>query len=285
MTRHRVRTIWSWLPVFRSVAETQHLPTTAHELSVVPSSISRTVRQLEDELGVTLFDRTSKSLVVNDAGRSLAAAVREAMRLVDDALGTVIGDELRGSVAAVATSDIAQVLLMTAAAALAGSSPQLVMSTRIARPDDMTDLLLRGDADAAVMLESPVHDDLRALELVTWTRSVFARSTATATATVRCVVAGTANEHAHDGWPPQHARAIAAWAPDERSALDLCTRSDFATVAFDEVARRSGFEPRLVRLATPEIPARTLYLVHRRAIGRHARTDALVEAIQHAART
>ncbi len=282
MTRHRVRTIWSWLPVFRSVAETQHLPTAAHELSVVPSSISRTVKQLEDELGVTLFDRTSKSLAVNDAGRRLAAAVREAMRLVDDALGAVIGDELRGTVGAVATSDIAQVLLMTASAALAESSPQLVMSTRVARTDDMADLLLRGDADAAVMLDSPVHDDLRALELATWTRSVFARSPA---ATDRCVIAGTSNEHTHDGWPPQHPRTIAAWTPDERSALELCTRSDFATVAFDEVARRSGFEPRLVRLATPEIPPRTLYLVHRRAIGRHARTDALVDAIQRAARS
>ena len=45
---HRVRTIWSWLPAFRAVAEAEHLPTAAHELGIVPSSLSRTVKQIED---------------------------------------------------------------------------------------------------------------------------------------------------------------------------------------------------------------------------------------------
>ncbi|MEO8699373.1 MAG: LysR family transcriptional regulator [Kofleriaceae bacterium] len=284
MTTRRVRTVWSWLPAFRTVAETQHLPTAAHELGVVPSSISRTVKQLEDELGVTLFDRTSKTLVLNDAGRRLVVAVREAMRLVDDALGTVIGDELRGAVGAVATSDIAQVLLTTAAAILAESSPQLVMASRIARFDDMADMLLRGEVDAAVMLEAPGHEDLRALELATWTRAVFMRAGPLEPGDHRCVIAGTPTDHVHDGWPPQHTRSVVAWAPDERSALELCARSTFATVAFDAVARASGLDARLVRVAELEIAPRTLYLVHRRAVGRHARTDALVDAIQHAAR-
>ncbi len=268
--------------MFRTVAETQHLPTAAHELGVVPSSISRTVKQLEDELGVTLFDRTSKALVLNDAGRTMVVAVREAMRLVDDALGTVIGDELRGAVGAVSTSDIAQVLLMTAAALLGESSPQLVMATRIGRLDDMEDMLLRGEVDAAVMLEAPGHEDLRAIELTTWTRGVFMRAASEEPAEHRCVIAGTPSDHVHDGWPPHHPRSIVAWAPDERSALELCTRSAFTTVAFDAVARASSLDARLVRLAEPEISPRTLYLVHRRAVGRHARTEALVEAIQHA---
>jgi DNA-binding transcriptional LysR family regulator len=280
---HRVRTIWSWLPAFRAVAETQHLPSAAHELGIVPSSLSRTVKHLEDELGVALFERTSKALVLNEAGRIVAAAVREAMRIIDDALGRAVGDELRGAVGAVATSDVAHAVVMPAVAALADSSPALALAIRTAHPAEMVDMLRRGEVDVAIMFESPAHDDLQAVELATWTRSAFARSADVAGA-LRCVVVGTAGDHLHDGWPPGVERVIAAWAPDERSALELCVRGGLATIAFDAVAQASGLADRLVRLPIPELPPRTLYLVHRRAIGRHVRTEALVEALARAGR-
>src|SRR5215217_4851914 len=110
----RIRSVWPWLPAFRAVAETEHLPTAANELGVVPSSLSRSIKLLEDELGMALFERANKALVLNTAGRELLAAVREAMRLLDDALGRAASDELRGHVVGVACADLAQALLSPA---------------------------------------------------------------------------------------------------------------------------------------------------------------------------
>jgi DNA-binding transcriptional LysR family regulator len=273
----RLRTVWSWLPAFRAVAETEHLPTAAHELGIVPSSLSRTVKLLEDELGVALFDRAGKGLVLNAAGHVLLAAVRDAMRVVDDALGLALADELRGRVGAVATGDLAATLLVPAAARVATRLPQLCVAVAIAADEAVPGMLLRGDCDVAITLHAPVQPELQVSELATWTRGVYARDLAAA---ARCVVVGTPSAFVDDGWPNHCERSVAAWAFDERAALELCRHSDLVTVAFDHMAR--SYAPELVRLATPEIPSRTLFVVQRKAIGAHRRTDALVTAIREA---
>lgn len=281
---HRVRTIWSWLPAFRAVAEAEHLPTAAQELGIVPSSLSRTVKQIEDELGIPLFDRTSKALVLNRAGATLVTAVREAMRIIDDAIGTAIGDDLVGQVGAVASSDLVQAVLIPAGASLAATHPSLALSAMAARPQDVSEILLRGDADAAVCTEpTPAHADLRTTELAIWHRGVYARSSLAPTTGYRCVIVGTPTEPLDDGWPVDLERQIAAWAPDERSALELCARGDLMTVAYDATVRSCGFEGRVTKQPQPQIPSRTLYLIQRRAVGRHRRTEALVDAVRIAA--
>ena len=46
----RLLELWSWLPAFRFVAETEHLPTASDLLYTSPSALSRTVKQLEGAL-------------------------------------------------------------------------------------------------------------------------------------------------------------------------------------------------------------------------------------------
>ncbi len=275
---HRLRTAWPWLPAFRAVAETEHLPTAAHQLDVVPSSLSRTVKLLEDELGVALFDRTGKTLVLNDAGRTILAAVRDAMRSLDEAFTRAAGNELRGNIGAVASSDLAYTLLAPACAELVSSQPDLCTSLVIASDAAVPGLLLRGDADVAVVLTPPDQPDLVVTELANWSRGVYGASERAATS--RCVAVGTPSNHADDGWPAGCERGIATWAPDERAALEICARTELVTVAFDVITRSSGYAGRLVRLESPTISTKPLFLVYRRAVGVHRRTDALIEAIR-----
>ena len=56
-----VERIWNWLPAFRAVAETEHLPTASDLLHVTPSALSRTIRLLEqaDMIGVCSGERAS----------------------------------------------------------------------------------------------------------------------------------------------------------------------------------------------------------------------------------
>ncbi|MBP8302176.1 MAG: LysR family transcriptional regulator, partial [Planctomycetes bacterium] len=56
----RLDALWNWLPAFRAVGETQHLPSAATALHVSPSALSRSVRLLEQRLGCTLFERRSR---------------------------------------------------------------------------------------------------------------------------------------------------------------------------------------------------------------------------------
>jgi DNA-binding transcriptional LysR family regulator len=278
----RIRTIWSWLPAFRAVAETEHLPTAGQELDVAPSSLSRTLKLLEDELGLPLFDRTAKTLVLNEAGRRLLAATRDAMRIVDEALVSATGDEMRGTIAAVASPDLAYAVLPRACAALANRHPDICASVMIDHDANVGSMLMRGDVDVALVLEPPDSAELVTSEAASWTRGVYARAGKTVdTAAMRCVVVGTPDKHADDGWPSRSERQIAAWTSDQRAALEMVARTGLVTVAFDAVARTSDVFKRLIRIPTPHLEPRTLYLVQRRSVGAHRRTEALVDAIRH----
>ncbi len=278
---HRIRTIWSWLPAFRAVAETQHLPSAARELGVVPSSLSRMVKLLEDELGIELFERAAKTLVLNDAGRQLLLAVREAMRVVDEAVTAALSHEPSGSAIVVASADLARAILVPASALLAQRHAALVVAIRVAREREIPDLLLRGEADVALVVQAPpVHTDLRASEVVRWPRAAYARRGAERGQSPSCVAVGLPNEQTDDGWPVARSRRVAAWVHDEVAALELVAATDLVAVALEALAQSPHFADRVQVLDDVPIEPLTVFLVHRRAVGVHMRTNTVVEAIR-----
>lgn len=58
---------------FLKVAETEHMTNAAKELHVSQPALSRSLRLLEEELGLKLFDRVGRHLLLNDNGRRFYA--------------------------------------------------------------------------------------------------------------------------------------------------------------------------------------------------------------------
>ncbi|MBF5005363.1 LysR family transcriptional regulator [Diaphorobacter caeni] len=67
------------LRCFEAAARLEHFGRAADELHLTHGAISRSVRALEEDLGVALFERRSRRVFLTDAGRDLATAVREGM--------------------------------------------------------------------------------------------------------------------------------------------------------------------------------------------------------------
>jgi DNA-binding transcriptional LysR family regulator len=59
------------LQTFLVVARLQNFSAAARELSITPAAVSQSVRQLEEQLRVVLFTRTTRSMALTDAGRRL----------------------------------------------------------------------------------------------------------------------------------------------------------------------------------------------------------------------
>src|SRR6185312_6637855 len=57
----------------------------AERAHVAQSGLSRQIRQLEDELGTALVDRTSRRVRITDAGRSLVDRAVRVLAEIDDA--------------------------------------------------------------------------------------------------------------------------------------------------------------------------------------------------------
>lgn len=82
-----VRLPLNTLPAFRTVARLQNLRAAAEELHLTHSAVSQQIKLLEAQLGLLLFDRRGRSLVLNAAGAALQQAVEPALdRLAEGVL-------------------------------------------------------------------------------------------------------------------------------------------------------------------------------------------------------
>lgn len=76
------------LRYFIAVAETENVSSAALKLHVSQPGLSRQIRDLEDELGFSLFKRDAKSLRLTDAGRAFLKESRAVLQRAEDAIRT-----------------------------------------------------------------------------------------------------------------------------------------------------------------------------------------------------
>ncbi|TWI48988.1 transcriptional regulator, LysR family [Pseudomonas duriflava] len=84
------------LRCFEAAARLENFSRAADELHLTPGAVSRAVRLLEDELGVALFDRRSRRVYLNDAGRTLAQAVGSGLDLMREAVSDLRANARQG---------------------------------------------------------------------------------------------------------------------------------------------------------------------------------------------
>ena len=89
---------YAQLKAFATVVAQGSFARAAAELSVSPSTLSQTIRQLETKLGIRLLNRTTRSLSLTDAGERLYARFTPAMAEMDAAVDEVMtfGDRPAG---------------------------------------------------------------------------------------------------------------------------------------------------------------------------------------------
>lgn len=246
----RLTRFWNWLPAFRAVAETEHLPTAARLLHVTPSALSRSVRQLEDALGQALFARRNRALRLTPAGREVLAAVREAMRGLDDRLGRA------GDAAAREPVRIAGPSPWVVALALA-SAGDAVIEHHAVPEAELAARLLRGQVDLAVTTRAHADDRL-AIARLGAARQVIA-----------CGAGGARRRGGEprfavwtggaDGWPAERPRTVALTSPDLDAVLQACATTEMVAVVPAVLARARG----LRRVAGPALAPTALYLIRR----------------------
>jgi DNA-binding transcriptional LysR family regulator len=81
------------LKSFRVVAETLSFTRAAKQLGYVQSAITSHIQALEKDLGVKLFDRLGKRVVLTDAGKHLLGYARRITELAEEAQEVVAGDK------------------------------------------------------------------------------------------------------------------------------------------------------------------------------------------------
>ncbi len=265
--------LWAWLPSFRVVAETEHLPTAARLAATTPSSLSRAIALLERRLGRPLFRRQGRRLQLNEAGRELLTAVRDAMRRVDDGLAELPASCLRGPLTIASSGAGTTVVVAPAVQRLLVGHPG-VQPTIVTPEGDLAAALRTGRYDI-VFQEQPLHArDLETRVAGELTRGVYCgrahpwfaaqpHPDELADAAFVAPPCG-ADGLCPDGWPASRPRRVAVTVDQLRVGIDLCRTSPWLAVLPDALARHHPAELR--RLPFDFVPPGTLHAICRRRL-------------------
>jgi LysR family cyn operon transcriptional activator len=80
------------LRYFVALGERLSFTRAAEQVHVTQSTLSHQIRQLEDELGLRLFDRVGKRVLMTEAGELLFPSITKALRDIDTAVRALRGD-------------------------------------------------------------------------------------------------------------------------------------------------------------------------------------------------
>jgi DNA-binding transcriptional LysR family regulator len=279
----RVASVWSWLPAFRAVAETQHLPTASAELEVSASALSRTIRLLENDIGRTLFERQGRRIVLNEAGERLLVAVRDAMRRVHDGMSLMDSTELEGPLFVASSGGVADLVVTGAMARLHETSPGVVPHLRSVDEGRFTASLLQGDLDVA-FTTAPLDDgNLTRAQLGTIDSAVYGppdhpatRSRKVAPGEYPFVLWGRRPDGTtRDGWPNAAPRQTAAVVGSFHDAHAVARRIG-ALVVLPEVFGRTLVERGEVVVIRSKVQPIPVFALHRHSLLPGGRAETLV---------
>lgn len=137
------------LQAFLEIVRLGSFAKAAEQIHLSPSGMSMLVKELEEQVGARLFDRTTRSLDLTDAGRRLRPV---AERIVGElrVLGAVLGGSeaaVRSRLEVAATPMVSASLLPEVVSGFADSHPQVQVNLADVEVSVVRQRVLDGDAD------------------------------------------------------------------------------------------------------------------------------------------
>lgn len=157
---------------FLAVSETASVAAAARMINIAQSAVTKSIQELEDSLGVRLFERTSKGMVLTQDGHRFQASARKVIAAVAEAglLGRGKEESLSGSLTVGVTSLVAGYYLADLFARFQRSHPSVTISVVEDDPQFLEHLLINGEVDLAIMVSNALGDP-QALEVEVLTSS------------------------------------------------------------------------------------------------------------------
>jgi LysR family transcriptional regulator, low CO2-responsive transcriptional regulator len=152
------------LRVFVSVGKHLSFARAAQELALTPPAVSMQVRELEEQVGLPLFDRSSRSVSLTTVGEYVLAHARRvlaAMRDAEDMVANLRG--LQGGALDVVMVSTAKYFVPRLLAQFRQDHPQVEVRLRVApNRERIVDLMRQGEVELAVMGRPPHEWAMRA---------------------------------------------------------------------------------------------------------------------------
>jgi len=177
MDPYRLGLVATRIHYFQLVARLGSIRRAALVLRVAPSSISRVIKQLEDELGTPLFERKRQRRKLTSAGelmlyhsRISTAELGRASSRINELHGL-----LRGTVSVAIIESVARGLMPRILAKFWAQHPDIHVDIKVIGSKQACDAVAEGDCDLAVAFDVQVPRNVRRIATVSLSLGVLAK--------------------------------------------------------------------------------------------------------------
>ena len=150
---------FSSLRAFEAAARHGSFKRAAEELAVTPTAVSHQIRAIEDYLGMPLFERRLRQVVLTSAGRALFPVLRDGFDRFADAVALLRNAKSRAIVRISATPAFIAQWLLPRIARFQAAHPRIELALHAS---DAVVNLAAGDADLAIRYGRGGYPDLHA---------------------------------------------------------------------------------------------------------------------------
>lgn len=150
----------SELRYFLAVATTGSLSAASQQLFVAVSAISRQIQRLEERMGVLLFERHARGMILTDAGRILENHVRKSMIDLDAAVAEIqgLGAHRKTRVRVGCTEGMAFDALPNLFAQFQQVHPETAFHLKVGSAQQVSQMVRQGEVDVALQFAfAPEH--------------------------------------------------------------------------------------------------------------------------------
>jgi len=139
---------------FLAVTRHKSVAAAAREIGLTAAAAGQQLQQLEQDIGIELFDRTKRSLTLNSHGRSLIEPIQEIIARYE-ALGSNLKTDLSGTIVLGALVSTLMGAFGKTLNELKQNYPELEIKLIAGLSSNFLDQVIEGDLDAAIVTESP----------------------------------------------------------------------------------------------------------------------------------
>jgi DNA-binding transcriptional LysR family regulator len=152
------------LSAFVAVAERRSFTRAAAQIGIALPTMSQTIRLLEERLGVRLFNRTTRSVALTEAGERLLAEIQPILGGIDHALESVnaFRDTPMGTLRLAAARPFATMLVAPMIQPFLAEYPAIRLEISV---DDSNTEIVSGRFDAGIRVGDRVERDMTILRI------------------------------------------------------------------------------------------------------------------------
>ncbi len=142
----------SLLKTLIAISERGSFAAAADEICISQAAVGQQMKRLETNLNVTLFDRSQRTLTLNQLGKALVPKARDIVHAYETMLDDLVGGTAHfGQLTLGAVPSTIPIMVPLAIKRLVAAHPNLHVHVVTGLSDDLTDQVERGALDAAIL--------------------------------------------------------------------------------------------------------------------------------------